>query len=83
MFHHYYQAREMLQNIYFEMSNKWKNHIILLSNSNGKILKYNSPVSVDEAQTLMTNLLKSNESLKEKEWQSEVHFNGGPHEGKL
>ena len=79
LFHHYYQAREMLQNIYFEMSNKRKNHIILLSNSNGKILKYNSPVSVDEAQSLMTNLLKSNESLKEKEWHSEVDFNGGPH----
>ena len=79
LFHHYYQAREMLQNFYFEACNKWKNHIILLSNANGKILKYNSPVSVDEAQSLMTDLLKSNESLKEKGWQSEVYFNGGPH----
>ncbi|MDM5339085.1 sigma-54-dependent Fis family transcriptional regulator [Fictibacillus enclensis] len=79
LFHHYYQAREMLQNIYFETSNKWKNHIILLSNSNGQILKSNSTAPVDEAQSFMTHILESNVFSKEKEWQNEVHLYGAPY----
>lgn len=76
LFHNYYQAREMLQNIYIEAISKWKNQIVILCDSKGKILKINSDPQVDEITSLMSRTVENNKCTTKKEWEDEVTLHG-------
>ncbi len=76
LFHNYYQAREMMQNIYIEAISKWKNQIVILCNSKGEILRINSDPQVDEITSLMSRTVENNELTTKKEWENEVTLHG-------
>jgi sigma-54 dependent transcriptional regulator, acetoin dehydrogenase operon transcriptional activator AcoR len=76
LFHNYYQAREMMQNIYIEAISKWKNQIVILCNSKGEILRINSDSQVDEITSLMSRTVENNELTMKKEWEDEVTLHG-------
>ncbi|WP_423801753.1 sigma-54-dependent Fis family transcriptional regulator [Neobacillus sp. SAB-20_R2A] len=76
LFHNYYQAREMIQNIYIEAISKWKNQIVILCDSKGKIVKVNNHDHVDEKQVLMSRTMEKNEFTTKKEWEEEVTLHG-------
>ncbi len=76
LFHNYYQAREMIQNIYIEAISKWKNQIVILCDSKGKILRINSDSQVDEITSLVSRTVENNEFTTKKEWEDEVTLHG-------
>lgn len=76
LFHNYYQAREMMQNIYIEAISKWKNQVVILCNSKGEILRINSDFQVDEIKSLMSRTVESNELTVKKDWEDEVNLHG-------
>ena len=79
LFHNYYQAREMMQNIYIEAISKWKNQIVILCNSKGKILRINNDSQVDEITSLMSLTVENNELTTKMEWEDEVTLHGNPY----
>jgi sigma-54 dependent transcriptional regulator, acetoin dehydrogenase operon transcriptional activator AcoR len=76
LFHNYYQVREMMQNIYIEAISKWKNQIVVLSNSKGKILRINKDTQINEITSLMSLTVENNELTTKKEWEDEVTLHG-------
>ena len=82
LFHNYYQAREMLQNIYIEAISKWKNHIVVLCDSKGKILRLNNDSHIDEIASLMPLTVENNELTTKKEWEDEVTLHGSQYRAK-
>ncbi|MCM3726632.1 sigma-54-dependent Fis family transcriptional regulator [Neobacillus cucumis] len=80
LFHNYYQAREMMQNIYIEAISKWKNQIVILCNSKGEIVRINSDSQVDELSIFMSRTVENNELTMKKEWEDEVTIQGGPYQ---
>ena len=72
LFHNYYHAREIMQNIYIEAISKWKNQIVILCNSKGEILRLNNDSHVDEITSLMRLTVENNELTTKKEWEDEV-----------
>jgi transcriptional regulator of acetoin/glycerol metabolism len=82
LFHSFYQAREMMQTIYTKAISKWKNHKVILSDSKGKILWFNSESPVDEITSLMSHTLEINESSTNKEWEDEVTLYGNEYKAR-
>jgi transcriptional regulator of acetoin/glycerol metabolism len=82
LFHSYYQAREMMQNIYIEAISKWKNQIVVLCNSKGKILRINNGLQVDEITSFLSRTVEMNELTTKKEWEDEVTLNGSQYRAK-
>lgn len=54
LFHNYYQVREMMQNIYIEAISKWKNQVVILCNTKGKVLRINNDTLINEITSLMS-----------------------------
>ncbi|MEH7416484.1 sigma-54-dependent Fis family transcriptional regulator [Neobacillus drentensis] len=79
LFHNYYQAREMMQNIYIEAISKWKNQIVILCNPKGEIVRINSNSQVEELSILMSRTVENNELTLNKEWEEEVTLQGSPY----
>jgi transcriptional regulator of acetoin/glycerol metabolism len=82
IFHNYYKAREMMQNIYIEATNKWKNHLVILCDAKGKILWFNSDSPVDEIASLMSLTVETNEQSTKKEWEDEVTLYGNQYQAR-
>lgn len=72
LFHNYYQAREMMQNLYIEAISQWRNHIVILCDAKGKILKINSDYQFAEISSLMSITAKNHELISYKKWEDEV-----------
>lgn len=72
LFHHYYQAREIMQNIYIEAISKWKNQIVILCNSKGEIIRLNKHSHVDEIKSLMIHTGENLQITTNQEWEDEV-----------
>jgi sigma-54 dependent transcriptional regulator, acetoin dehydrogenase operon transcriptional activator AcoR len=70
LFQNYYQAQEMLISIYTESITKYKNHIVMLCNSNGKILWQNNDSQIDGFKNLLLKV--TNELTTNIEWEEEV-----------
>ncbi|MGM0904487.1 MAG: sigma-54-dependent Fis family transcriptional regulator [Bacillota bacterium] len=79
LFHNYYQAREIIQNIYIEAISKWKNQIVILCNSTGEIIRINDDAHADELTALMRLTVKNNELPMKKEWEEEVTLHNSPY----
>lgn len=79
LFHNYYQAREMMQNIYIEAISKWKNQTVILCNSKGEVLRINGDHQVDEIASLLSRTVENNELTMKKEWEDEVTLHGSPY----
>ncbi|WP_404331935.1 sigma-54-dependent Fis family transcriptional regulator [Mesobacillus maritimus] len=79
LFHNYYQAREIMQNIYIENISKWKNQIVILCNSTGEMIRVNDDAHADELTALMRLTVKNNELPMKKEWEEEVTLHNSPY----
>lgn len=79
LFHNYYQVREMMQNIYIDAISKWKNQIVILCNSKGKILRINNDTYINEITSFISFTVGYNDLTTNKEWENEVTLHGSPY----
>ncbi|MCM3588378.1 sigma-54-dependent Fis family transcriptional regulator [Mesobacillus maritimus] len=82
LFHNYYQAREIMQNIYIENISKWKNQTVLLCNSSGEIIRMNDDAHADELTILMKKTVQNNNIPSQKEWEEELILHHSPYQAK-
>ncbi|MBB6446800.1 sigma-54-dependent Fis family transcriptional regulator [Bacillus benzoevorans] len=82
LFHHYYHAHEMMYNLYLEAVNKWKNQIVVLCDTKGKIIKRNSDAQIDEITSLMSLTAENNALAPKNEWEDNVTLHNSPYEAK-
>lgn len=84
MYQHYYEAREMLYNLYIEALSKWKNELVLLCDRNGKIIKANRDAHLYEIASFMVHTAKNHEQIPPShEWETEVILQERPHQAKI
>ncbi|BCJ85608.1 sigma-54-dependent Fis family transcriptional regulator [Effusibacillus dendaii] len=72
LFQNYYEAREMMQNIYVNSVMKWKNHLVILSDSKGNPLWMNEDFPKEDVRAILSRGLEGNERDREKEWEEGV-----------
>ncbi len=82
LFHHYYHALEMMYNLYLEAVNNWKNQIVVLCDTKGKIIKRNSDAQIDEITSLMSFTAENNTLSPKTEWEDNVTLHNSPYEAK-
>ncbi|MDQ1002674.1 transcriptional regulator of acetoin/glycerol metabolism [Neobacillus niacini] len=70
LFQSYFRAQEMLISIYTESINKFKNHIVVMCDPNGKILWQNNDSQIVDMENII--LKATNEITANKEWEEEV-----------
>jgi transcriptional regulator of acetoin/glycerol metabolism len=82
LFHNYYRAREMMLTVYTEAISKWKNQIVILCDSKGKILRSNMDSPADEITSLMSHTVATNQSSSKREWEEEVILYGNQYQAR-
>lgn len=83
LFHNHYQAREMMQNIFIEAISKWKNHMVILCDAKGNILRHNMDSPAEQLASHLSNAIETNKSRGKKEWKEEVTLHGQSYQARF
>lgn len=83
IFHNYYKAKEMMQNIYIEAVCKWKNHVVILTDAKGNPIWINCDYPKNEITSFMFRTIQNNEETPIKEWEEEVTLYDNQYKGRF